>query len=82
MGTHAGFMRPCKNQMGLLAIQNVSVMLACHVNLLLTYMRTVILIKQRMVIACCSSAFSSAEESESKANVKGCLFGCNCHVVN
>lgn len=69
MGIHAAFMRPCKYQMGLLVFQNVSVVLAWHENLLLTYMRTVILIKQRIPIACHSAKRS---QSESQANVKRC----------
>lgn len=74
MGTRAGFMRPCKNQMGLLAIQYISLMLACHVNLLLMSMRTIIPIKEKMLIMYHSSAFQQVEsQSESKANVKGCL---------
>lgn len=87
MGIHAAFMRPCKNQMGLLVIQNVSVMLACHVNLLLTYIRTVILIKQRMPIACHSNAFSSEKESVRKQGECEEVpsdpeqFVCNCCIV-
>lgn len=69
-------------------IQNVSVMLACHLNLLLTYIRTVILIKQRMLITYHSSAFSSGKESVRKqGKCEGALtapelFVCNCHTVN
>lgn len=83
MGTHAGFMRPCKNQMVLLAIQNVSVTLACHVNLLLTYMRTIILIKQRMLITCHSRAFSSGKQGKCEGALTAPeQFVCNCHIVN
>lgn len=81
---------PAKNRWGcwLFSVSASCWRFTCHVNLLLTSMKTIILIKEKMLIMHHSSAFSTGKESVRKqGKCEGVViapeqFVCNCHIVN